>query len=96
MPGKTLKVKVFRIKGVCPVYKEGECFVIEEGYKLRASGPICMHALSSLMPFYAALSRGISPVDLGLAKEGEASYVQCPDPCDLTGGGTVVFEVKIC
>ena len=53
-----------------------------------------VHSLSSLMPYYVALSRGIEPVDLGLAKEGKIAYLQCLDPCEYTGGGTVVFAVE--
>ena len=52
-----------------------------------------MHSLASLMPYYVALSRGIDPVDFGLAKEEEVAYLQCLDPCEYTGGGTVVFAV---
>ncbi len=95
MPGKTLRVEVFRIHGNCPVYREGDVFWIEDGYKLRGQGPLCMHALASLMPFYVALSRGVPPADLGLAEQGAAAYVQCPDPCHLTGGGTVVFAISL-
>jgi uncharacterized repeat protein (TIGR04076 family) len=94
MPGKTLRVEVIHVKGKCPVHRKGDVFWIEEGYKLRNRGPICLHALASIMPYYVALSRGISPVELGLAKEGETAYVQCLDPCELTGGGTVVFAIR--
>ena len=53
-----------------------------------------MPSSASLMPYSVALSRGISPVELGLAREGDVAYVQCLDPCERTGGGTVVFAVK--
>lgn len=42
----------------------------------------------------AALARGISPVELGLAREGEEAYVQCLDPLEHTGGGTVIFKIS--
>jgi len=32
---------------------------------------------------------------LGLAKEGNKAYLQCLDPCELTGGGAVIFEVEL-
>lgn len=54
-----------------------------------------MHSLASLMPYYVALSKGIDPKTLGLAKEGNKAYLQCSDPCRLTGGGTVAFEVEL-
>jgi uncharacterized repeat protein (TIGR04076 family) len=90
-----LKVEVVAVKGNCPVYREGDSFLIAEGFKLSAEKLICMHSLAAIFPFYAALSRGISPVDLGLGREGEAAYLQCPDPCERTGGGTVVLRITL-
>jgi len=53
-----------------------------------------MHALSSLMPFYSTLSLPeIKPEDLGLGSSTKA-YIQCPDPCNITNGGTVLFEIE--
>jgi uncharacterized repeat protein (TIGR04076 family) len=88
-----LIVKVEAIEGHCPVYQPGDEFVISEGYKLCAKGPICLHALASIMPYYVSLSRGVLPKDLGLGDE-RAAYVQCLDPCEYTGGGTVVFVIR--
>ena len=53
-----------------------------------------MHSLASIKPYYVVLSRGVHPRTLGLSgpREGRA-YLQCLDPCDITGGGTVVFEI---
>ncbi len=51
-----------------------------------------MHALSVILPFYSSLSRGVPPDEIGLGKE--RAFLQCPDPCKYTGGGTVVFEVE--
>ena len=93
-----LVVKVKEIKGTCPVCKPGDTIVIREGYVLdttRSSG-VCMHSLASLMPYYVALSKGIHPKGLGLSgKNPDCAYVQCLDPCEITGGGTVVFEISI-
>ncbi|MGM0366330.1 MAG: TIGR04076 family protein [Actinomycetota bacterium] len=90
-----LIVEVAEIKGVCPVYKRGDQFIIEDGYRLKSPRDICMHSLSSILPYYVALSRGINPKHLGLAssEDAEASYVQCLDPCRYTGGGTVIFKI---
>ena len=52
-----------------------------------------MHSLASIMPYYVALPKGIEPKTLGLAKEVNKAYLQCLDPCEITGGGTVVLEV---
>jgi uncharacterized repeat protein (TIGR04076 family) len=46
------------------------------------------------MPYYVALYRGVDPKELGLSKDGRKAYVQCLDPCDYTGGGTVTFEIE--
>ena len=93
-----LIVRVKEINGRCPVYAVGDSIYLREGYILdtKRSDPVCMHSLASLMPYYVALSRGIDPTDLGLSgpEEGKA-YVQCLDPCHLTDGGTVIFEISL-
>jgi uncharacterized repeat protein (TIGR04076 family) len=91
-----LIVNVKKIKGICPVYKAGDTFSIKKGYVLdrTRSSPVCMHSLASLMPYYVALSKGVHPKDLGLSgTKPNCAYVQCLDPCEITGGGTVIFEV---
>jgi uncharacterized repeat protein (TIGR04076 family) len=91
-----LIVKVKEIKGTCPAYSTGDSIVIREGYILdiKDSPAVCMHSLASLMPYYVALSKGISPQTLGLSgKKPDRAYVQCLDPCEVTGGGTVIFEI---
>ncbi len=88
-----LVVRVKEIKGECPVFSVGDAFIIKEGYKLESAIPLCMHSLSSIMPFYNAL-RFADPSELGLAGEGGRACVQCPDACEHTGGGTVVFEIE--
>ncbi len=92
---KKLTFTVKEIRGICPVYKLGEKIVIDEGYKLNMeeTDKVCMHSLGSIFPYYVALSRGIKPAELGLARKGKKAYLQCLDPCKYTGGGTVVFEV---
>ncbi len=91
---KQLLVRVKEIKGNCPVFEVGDNFFIENGYILKTKNPICMHSLTAIMPYYVALSRGIGPESLGLG-EGKKAYVQCVDPCEYTGGGTVIFEIIV-
>ena len=88
-------ITVKEIKGKCPVFKVGDKFEIREGYRLVSKITLCMHALSSLMPYYNAL-RFTEPDSLGLAAKDDKSraYIQCPDPVKYTGGGTVVFEIS--
>ena len=90
-----LVIKVEDIAGTCPVYKEGDRIVLDEGYKvnLEETDCLCMHSLSSLLPYHVALSKGVDPVDIGLAREGKDAFLQCLDPHAYTGGGTVTFRV---
>ena len=90
-----LVVQVKEISGVCPVYKVGDTFKLEEGYRLVSDIPLCMHSLASLIPYYNAL-RISEPCTLGLAGKSEKNkaYVQCLDPSTYTGGGTVIFEIS--
>jgi len=92
-----LIIKVLRVKGTCPVYKVGDRIVVDEGCRLnlKETDNICMHSLASIIPYYVALSEGVDPKVLGLTKEGNKAYLQCLDPCERTGGGTVIFEVEL-
>ena len=93
MSAKDLLIEVVEIKGRCPVYSLGFKFWIKEGFKLYSESPLCMHSLSAIIPYYVALSRGIDPVSLGLSSKENVAYVQCLDPCEYTGVGTVVFTI---
>jgi uncharacterized repeat protein (TIGR04076 family) len=92
-----LIAKVLQIKGTCPIYRKGDKIVIEDGYvlNLEETDAVCIHSLTSLMPYYIPLSYGIDPKKLGLAKRGDKAYIQCLDPCQYTGGGTVTFELTL-
>ncbi len=90
-----LLVKVKAIKGHCPTYKVGDSFILKNGYQLISDIPVCMHGLAALMPYYNAL--GVSqPQQWGLAgkEDKNKAYIQCLDPAELTGGGTVTFEIS--
>ena len=92
---KSLVIEVVDIKGCCPVYRKGDTFRIEDRYMLKANNPLCMHSLQSLAPYYVPLGRGIDAAELGLAGPDGAAYVQCLDPQEITGGGTVTFRIVI-
>ncbi len=96
MSRQGLRVTVHAIKGRCPVYRQGESFFLEQGYILAPGQgtPICLHSLASLLPYYVALFHGVAPTALGLAQQGACAYVQCLDPCEITGGGTVTFKIE--
>jgi uncharacterized repeat protein (TIGR04076 family) len=91
-----LLITVKEIKGHCPVYKVGDRIVLDEGYRLnlKETDNMCLHSVSSIMPYYVALYRGVEPRELGLSRGGGKARLQCLDPCDYTGGGTVVFEIE--
>ena len=91
-----LIITVKEIKGNCPVYGMGDRIVLDEGYRLncRETDHVCMHSLSSIMPYYVALWNGVNPKKLGLSRDGKKAHVQCLDPCEYTGGGTVIFEIE--
>jgi len=97
---KKLVIEIIEVKGFCPTYLEGDQFQIVDGYKLVSNRPVCMHALQGLTPYYIPLSRGITPYDLGLAardadQTSPDSFFQCQDPENITGGGNVIFRVRI-
>lgn len=91
-----LIIEIIEIKGKCPVYNLGDKIVLDEGYRvnLAETDNICMHSLGSILPYYNALAKGVSPVKLGIAQEGHEAYLQCLDPQIHTGGGTVTFRVS--
>ena len=89
-----MRIEVADVQGNCPLYERGDWFYIEGGFVLVTPRRLCMHALQAIAPYYVALSRGISPLDLGLVGSDGAAYVQCLDPQGYTGGGTVVFRVS--
>ena len=92
-----LLLKVIDIKGNCPVYNVGDRITLQKGYIIdpAKTDMVCMHSLASVLPYYVALSKGVSSKDLGLSRgDSNNAYVQCLDPCDITGGGTVIFEIS--
>jgi uncharacterized repeat protein (TIGR04076 family) len=93
-----LVIRAVEIKGTCPVYEIGKQIVLRKGYILNPSETdrVCMHSLASILPYYVALSKGVRAKDLGLSRgDSREAYVQCLDPCEITGGGTVRFEISM-
>lgn len=90
-----LIIEIIEIKGNCPVYNIGDRIVLDDGYKvnLKKTDNICLHSLGSFLPYYSALAKGVNAQELGLAKKGKDAYVQCLDPYEYTGGGTVTFRI---
>ena len=92
-----IRVTVKEVKGKCALgYKTGDMFIIEQYYiEPVKQTRICLHALSSMLTLISPFLKGIPGKDLGIGKEEDVGYVQCPDPGPpYTCGGTVVFELK--
>ena len=92
-----LTIKVVEIKGKCPVYEIGNLITLKQGYILDPgeTNMVCMHSLASILPYYVALSKGVQAKELGLSRgDSKEAYVQCLDPCEITGGGTVRLEIS--
>lgn len=98
MHWQDLTVEVVGIEGVCPVYRLGDRFRLEQGYKIvtQDSCNVCLHSLGSIQTWAVALSAGVRPEDCGLAQAGgDTAYVRCLDPGPpLTPGGTVTFAIR--
>jgi uncharacterized repeat protein (TIGR04076 family) len=92
-----LIVKVVEIKGRCPVYEVGNKITLKDGYILdtEESDMVCLHSLTSILPYYIALAKGVKAKEIGLSRgDSKEAYVQCLDPCEITGGGTVRLEIS--
>lgn len=92
-----LIIRVAEIRGKCPVYQIGNRITLKEGYIVDPgeTDVVCMHSLASILPYYVALAKGVEAKELGLSRgNSQEAYVQCLDPCEITGGGTVRFEIS--
>lgn len=91
-------IRVADIRGKCPVYRLGNKITLQIGYILdpKETDIVCLHSMASILPYYIALSKGVKAKDLGLSRaNSQEAYVQCLDPCEITGGGTVRFEISV-
>jgi len=94
-----LIIRVEDIRGRCPVYEVGDRIVLDNGFRLNLEETTkgCMHSFASIIPYHIALSKGVRPDQMGLAhkdRDDGRAYVQCLDPCEMTGGGTVTFSIE--
>ena len=90
-----VRVCVKEVRGNCAMgYKPGDCFLVEKYYIRDAGKGVCLHALSAMLTLLSPFLKGISAQTLGISREDDVGYVQCPDPGEpYTCGGTVVFEL---
>ena len=89
-------VQVKEVQGNCALgYKPGDTFTIEKFYVKDTGKGVCLHALASMLTLLAPLLKGVPATALGIGREDDTGYAQCPDPGKpYTCGGTVVFELK--
>jgi len=91
-----VKICVKEVRGRCAMgYKPGYCFTVERFYVKDVGKGICLHALASMLTLLSSFLKGIPAKVLGIGKEDDVGYIQCPDPGEpYTCGGTVVFELR--
>lgn len=93
-----LEIIVHRIKGYCPVHREGDRITIDDPQIiLERTDKICTHALSTILHYTTILEHNWCPLELGLTQEDDPqhAYLQCVDPGKpYTKGGTVIFRCK--
>ena len=91
-----LEIIVHKVKGFCPIYKEGDKIIIDDPeIVLSKTDALCTHALSTLLHYSTILEHDWCPVKLGLTteKDSDHAYMQCVDPGKpYTDGGTVIFK----
>jgi len=88
-------VEAKRIKGRCPVYKEGDKFVLDgDLLNLKETTAVCMKALQSY-PFWCVYARGSDSVAHHVGEiHGEIEFA-CPMPGEpYTPCGTVIFRSR--
>ena len=53
---------------------------MERYYIADAGRGVCLHALSSMLTLLTPFIKGVSAKVLGIGREDDVGYVQCPDP----------------
>ncbi|MEM4601975.1 MAG: TIGR04076 family protein [Desulfurococcaceae archaeon] len=96
MPSYRIKIVVKEVRGSCALgYKPGDIFEVKEYYIQPSQINICLHALIGMSTLLISFLKGASARNLGIGKEDDLGYVQCPDPGKpYTNGGTVLFELR--
>ena len=97
MRGYYVRVVVEKIIGNCAAgYNPGDYFEVELFYiRPRQNVKVCLHALSAMLTLLMPFLKGIPADKLGIGKEADIGYIQCPDPgSPYTCGGTVIFRLE--
>ena len=96
MTSYRVKMIVKEVRGNCALgYKPGDVFEVERFYIQEHQQKICLHLLIGVSTLLAPFLKGVSARNLGIGREDDVGYVQCPDPGKPhTDGGTVVLELR--
>jgi uncharacterized repeat protein (TIGR04076 family) len=90
-----VRICVEEVRGRCAMGYWAGVFIIEKYYITDVGGGLCLHALCSMLTLLMPFLKGVSAKALGIGREDDIGYVQCPDPGEpYTCGGTVVFELR--
>jgi len=91
-----VRVCVKEVRGYCTMgYKPGDYFLVEKYYIKDVGRGVCLHALAAMLTLLSPFLKGVPAQTLGISKEDNVGYVQCPDPGrPYTCGGTVMFELR--
>ena len=93
MPGCKLVLECISVKGFCPIYEVGDKVTFEEPrLVIEETDEYCIGGLTSILPFYRPLVRGISPQELGLTEGIVACHAAALDR--PAAHGTVFFKIK--
>lgn len=80
-----LEIEVVDVKGECSAgYRKGDKFYVEDP-NIISSSPICIYAISALIPYLTAKYRDVSEDDW----INHVELLECPDP-----ENTVMFRVR--
>ena len=91
-----VKICVKEVRGYCSMgYKPGDCFLVEKYHISDVGKGACLHVLATMLTLLSPFLKSVLARTLGIGREDNVGYVQCPDPGGpYTCGGTIVFELR--
>jgi uncharacterized repeat protein (TIGR04076 family) len=83
------------VRGRCAMRYQPGGALVERFYIREAGKGVCLHALAAMLTLLAPLLKGAPATALGIGKEEDTEYAQCPDPGEpYTCRGAAIFELK--
>ena len=88
-------VRMKEVRGRCAMRYQPGGALVERFYIREAGKGVCLHALAAMLTLLAPLLKGAPATALGIGKEEDTEYAQCPDPGGpYTCRGAAIFELK--